>query len=206
MLSTLWMLEVGHLFDAKLTGCAYGNRLRRTQDGKGINQLSLGSFQPYLKSLFRDWRDQGIEAMRSALEADKKIVALTADVSSFYHELNPGFMLNPDFITDVLGLVLDTQQEKLHRLFIQALQAWAKTTPLERGLPVGLPVSLWWRMSHWSSWIALSSNRSHRCTTAAMWTTSRWSWRTVPASAPRPSYGDGCSPAPTASWTGLRAK
>ena len=50
-------------------------------------------------------------------------------------------MLNPDFITDVLGLVLDTQQEKLHRLFIQALQAWAKTTPLERGLPVGLPAS-----------------------------------------------------------------
>jgi len=140
VLSTLWMLEVGHLFDAKLTGCAYGNRLRRTQDGKGINQLSLGSFQPYLKP-FRDWRDQGIEAMRSALEADKKIVALTADVSSFYHELNPGFMLNPDFITDVLGLVLDTQQEKLHRLFIQALQAWAKTTPLERGLPVGLPAS-----------------------------------------------------------------
>lgn len=140
VLSTLWMLKVGHLFDAKLTGCAYGNRLRRTQDRKGINQLSLGSFQPYLKP-FRDWRDQGIEAMRSALEADKKIVALTADVSSFYHELNPGFMLNEHFITDVLGLVLDTQQEKLHRLFIQALQAWAKTTPLERGLPVGLPAS-----------------------------------------------------------------
>ncbi|MGS3137255.1 RNA-directed DNA polymerase [Aeromonas sanarellii] len=140
VLSTLWMLEVGHLFDAKLTGCAYGNRLRRTQDGKGINHLSLGSFQPYLKP-FRDWRDQGIEAMRSALEADKKIVALTADVSSFYHELSPGFMLNQDFITDVLGLVLDTQQEKLHRLFIKALQAWAKTTPLEKGLPVGLPAS-----------------------------------------------------------------
>ena len=34
VLSTLWMLEVGHLFDAKLTPCAYGNRLRRTQDGK----------------------------------------------------------------------------------------------------------------------------------------------------------------------------
>lgn len=65
VLSTLWMLEVGHLFDAKLTKCAYGNRLRRTQDGKGINALSLGSFQPYLKP-FRDWRDNGIEAMRGA--------------------------------------------------------------------------------------------------------------------------------------------
>ena len=140
VLSTLWMLEVGHLFDAKLTGCAYGNRLRRTQDRKGINKLSLGSFQPYLKP-FRDWRDDGIEAMRTALDADKKIVALTADVSSFYHELNPGFMLDPAFVTGVLGLELSAHQTKLHRLFVQAIRAWAAATPLKKGLPVGLPAS-----------------------------------------------------------------
>ena len=139
VLSTLWMLEVGHLFDAKLTGCAYGNRLRRTQDGK-LNQLSLGTFQPYLKP-FRDWRDKGIEIMRTALDADKKIVALTADVRSFYHELNPGFMLEPAFMNKVMGLELSAPQAKLHRLFIQALQAWAATTPLKKGLPVGLPAS-----------------------------------------------------------------
>ncbi len=140
VLSALWMLEVGHLFDAQLTGCAYGNRLRRTQGGKGINKLSLGSFQPYLKP-FRDWRDKGIATMRSALNADKKIVALTADVSSFYHELNPGFMLNPAFVMGVLGLELPAHQVKLHRLFIQALLAWAAATPLKKGLPVGLPAS-----------------------------------------------------------------
>lgn len=140
VLSTLWMLEVGHLFDAKLTACAYGNRLRRTQDGKDINPLSLGSFKPYLKP-FRDWRDKGIAAMRTALEADKKIVAITADVSSFYHELNPGFMLDAAFVADVLGLELSASQAKLHRLFIHALQAWAQATPLKKGLPVGLPAS-----------------------------------------------------------------
>ncbi len=140
VLSTLWMLEVGQLFDAKLSDCAYGNRLRRTQDGKGINKLSLGSFKPYLKP-FRDWRDNGIAAMRAALDADKKIVALTADVSSFYHELNSGFMLNPCFVAEVLGLELTAGQAKLHRLFIHALQAWAAATPLKQGLPVGLPAS-----------------------------------------------------------------
>lgn len=140
VLSTLWMLEVGHLFDAELTASAYGNRLRRTQDGKGINPLSLGTFQPYLKP-FRDWRDKGIQAMRTSLDANKKIVALTADVSSFYHELNPGFMLNPAFVGGVMGLDLSEQQTKLHRLFIQALQAWAAATPLKKGLPVGLPAS-----------------------------------------------------------------
>ncbi|WP_429091352.1 reverse transcriptase domain-containing protein [Aeromonas rivipollensis] len=139
VLSTLWMLEVGHLFDAKLTPCAYGNRLRRTQDGKSINPFSLGTFQPYLKP-FRDWRDQGIEAMRVALH-DKKVVALTADVSSFYHELNPNFMLDAAFVTDVMGLELNAEKTKLHRLFIKALQAWAASTPLKKGLPVGLPAS-----------------------------------------------------------------
>lgn len=140
VLSTLWMLEVGHLFDAQLTACAYGNRLRRTQDGRGINPLSLGTFQPYLKP-FRDWRDKGIQSMRTALDADKKIVALTADVSSFYHELNPGFMFDPAFVAGVMGLELSAPQAKLHRLFVQALQAWAAATPLKKGLPVGLPAS-----------------------------------------------------------------
>lgn len=141
--STLWMIEVGHLFDAQLTSCAYGNRLRRKEDGTGVNALSLGSFQPYLKP-FRDWRDNGFAAMRTALEADKKIVALTADVSSFYHELNPGFMLNPAFVADVMELEyekLKNKQIKIHRLFIRALQAWAAATPLSKGLPVGLPAS-----------------------------------------------------------------
>ena len=42
VLSTLWMLEVGHQFDEKLTDCAFGNRLRRKETGKkGINELSL---------------------------------------------------------------------------------------------------------------------------------------------------------------------
>lgn len=140
VLSTLWIMKVGHLFDAKLNDCAYGNRLRRKRDRKDINPLSLGSFQPYLKP-FRDWRDKGITAMRAALDANKKIVALTADVTSFYHELNPGFMLSPAFVNDVLGLELTEEQIKLNRLFIHALQAWATATPLTKGLPVGLPAS-----------------------------------------------------------------
>jgi hypothetical protein len=122
VLSALWILKVGHRYDAKLTNCAYGNRLRRTQDGKQINSLSLGSFVPYLKP-FRDWRDQGIAAMRVALEADKKIVALTADVSSFYHELNPDFMLVPAFVEEVLSLELCEAEHKLNRLFVRALKA-----------------------------------------------------------------------------------
>lgn len=140
VLSALWMLKVGHLYDAKLTGCAHGNRLRRTRDNKNINPLSLGSFVPYLHP-FREWRDAGIATMSSALKENKKIVALTADVTSFYHELSPRFMLLPEFIEDVLSLELSEPEQKLNRLFIHALEAWAANTPLKKGLPVGLPAS-----------------------------------------------------------------
>lgn len=138
VLSTLWVLRIGHQYDKDLSNCAYGNRLRRGLD-KNINPLSLGTFSPYLKP-FRDWRDNGIDAMRGALAADKKIIALTADVTGFYHELNPDFLLDERF-NDLFQLDLTLDEQKLHRLFISALHAWAVNTPLKKGLPVGLPAS-----------------------------------------------------------------
>lgn len=140
VLSTLWMLNVGCLFDAKLSKNAYGNRLRRTRDGQQINLLSMGTFVPYMQP-FKNWRDNGIKTMMTAIKNGKKIVAITADISSFYHKLNSGFMLNPLFINEFLRLELTDEQAKLHRLFIQAIQAWAASTPLRNGLPVGLPAS-----------------------------------------------------------------
>lgn len=142
VLSSLWMLKVGHLFDQKLSENVYGNRLRRNRHDK-INEYALGSFQPYLKP-FRDWRDGGVDAIRTSLKKDQKIVALTADVTSFYHELNPNFMLDEGFLDLVrVDLNKGKQQhlEHLHCLFITALQEWAEKTPLKKGLPVGLPAS-----------------------------------------------------------------
>lgn len=138
VLSALWMMEVGDLFDKVLGDNVYGSRLRRNRFDQ-VNKLALGSFKPYLKP-FRDWRDGAIKAMRSALADNKKVLALTADVSSFYHELNPGFMLDESFLS-LAGIKLTRDQAKLHRLFIGALEAWAEKTPLRKGLPVGLPAS-----------------------------------------------------------------
>lgn len=136
--SAFWMLRVGHLFDKSLGNNVYGSRLRR--NGKDeINEMALGSFKPYIKP-FRDWRDGAIKAMRSALVEKKDVIALTADVSSFYHQLNPGFMLNAGFHLKA-GVTLDEEKPRLNRLFITALQAWAQNTPLRKGLPVGLPAS-----------------------------------------------------------------
>lgn len=136
--SALWIAKVGHKYDEKLTDCAHGNRLRRKANGD-VNPFSHGSFTPYLKP-FRTWRDNGIAAMRQAMNDRKKIVAVTADVSSFYHELNPDFMLNEEFL-NVISLELTRWEQKINRLFILALKNWANLTPLGKGLPVGLPAS-----------------------------------------------------------------
>lgn len=136
--SALWMMKVGHYFDKVLGDNVYGSRLRR--NGKNeINAMALGSFKPYLKP-FSDWRDGAIKAMRNSLADKKDVIALTADVSSFYHELNPDFMLNPSF-HEKADVTLNEEELRLNRLFITALQAWAKNTPLQKGLPVGLPAS-----------------------------------------------------------------
>ncbi len=136
--SALWILKVGHKYDEKLDDGAWGNRLRRTASEK-FNELSLGSFRPYLTP-YREWRDNGISAMRSALENKKRVVAVTADVKSFYHRLDPCFMLDGDFLS-IIGLKLRRSERRLTYLFLDALSAWAKQTPLGTGLPVGLPAS-----------------------------------------------------------------
>lgn len=136
--SALWMLRVGHLFDKPLGDNVYGSRLRRNGRDE-LNVMALGSFKPYLKP-FRDWRDGAIKAMRNALTDKKDVIALTADVSSFYHQLNPGFMLNAGFHLKA-NVTLNEDETRLNQFFITALQAWAKNTPLQKGLPVGLPAS-----------------------------------------------------------------
>lgn len=138
VLSTLWLLKVGEKYDAKLSGSACGNRLRRRKDNR-VNELSLGSFVPYHEP-FRRWRDDGLKTMNSALSDGKKIVALTADVTSFYHQLDPAFMLDEAYLA-MLNLSLDDSERKLNRLFVSALLAWSARSALGRGLPVGLPAS-----------------------------------------------------------------
>jgi len=138
VVSALWIAKVGHLFDACLTDSAFGSRLRRRTDGE-LNSLSLGSFAPYLAP-FQKWRDSGLDAMRSSLGDEKKIIALTADVNAFYHRLDPGYMLDLDFL-NTLNVRLSPVEWKLHNIFVKALKAWASTTILHGGLPVGLPAS-----------------------------------------------------------------
>ena len=136
--AALWINKLGHKFEEKLSDCARGNRLRRGKSKK-INPLSLGSTMPYLFAYCK-WRDDAFETIRNTLDQDKSVVAVTADVSSFYHNLDVRFMLNDEFLSKI-GVELNENEHDLHELFIGALHKWAQTTPLKRGLPVGLAAS-----------------------------------------------------------------
>lgn len=138
--STLWMLRVGTSLDGRLTEDAYGSRLRRGENG-GPNILGHGSFKNYYTP-YQKWRDAGIDEMTRALDAGESIVALTADVTSFYHALDPEFLLDRHFLSEVLGVRLNAEQRRLNRLFVRALQAWARQLASMDWAPVGLPVGL----------------------------------------------------------------
>lgn len=144
VLSTYWMLTAGEKFEGRLGSEAMGNRIARDSDGEP-RELSLGTFEHYFGP-YRRWREDGLGVMSRLLSEGKSVISLTADVSSFYHQLDAGFLLDDRFIRQILHLDLTEREQKTHRLFVSALRAWAHLVTSENGwsgvgLPVGLPAS-----------------------------------------------------------------
>lgn len=144
VLSTHWILTVGHKLESRLGASSMGNRIARDYTGK-VRTFSNGSFQHYLGP-YRRWRDDGLSAIQNHLQLGKSLIALTADVTSFYHRLHPEFLSNDDFINSVLGVTLTEKELRIHSLFVGALSTWTRhvsssTGWEEVGLPVGLPAS-----------------------------------------------------------------
>ena len=142
--ATYWIHRVGAKLDEKLHDFSFGNRLRRQAPENGqrlgeLNLLSLGSNPRYLKQ-YREWQDQGLNAIEHALDDKKKVVAITADVAGFYHNLKPSFLKDDTFLATI-GVELEPDERALNELFVQSLLAWAESTPLKKGLPVGLVAS-----------------------------------------------------------------
>lgn len=145
VLSALWVGVVGSSFDNLLSESARGNRLRRNKSGN-YNWLSLGSFEPYLHP-YKSWRDDGLKAMESALVEGKDVVALTADATSFYHNINPEFIADESFLKEILRIEsLTEEQLRLNALMLESIKSWrtqqTKSLGVEiTGLPIGLSAS-----------------------------------------------------------------
>lgn len=153
IVSALWILFVGHLFDAAIDRrTSFGNRVRRSfsspRDERinvgGVNLTTPGLFAPYF-SAYRDWREGGLSAMEGALKDGESILAITMDIEKFYHRASPKFLLRPSFLSSI-GLALTARERRFTQRLLIAMDTWYQSTPdaslrPKGAIPVGLSAS-----------------------------------------------------------------
>jgi hypothetical protein len=153
IISALWIMKVGHKFDATINSeVSLGNRLRRRSLKVGekwtprgpLNLKTHGLFVPYF-SAYRQWRETGLSRMESSLKEGKHILAITMDLEQFYHRVAPGFLLRPEFLRS-RHIKLSKFEEVFTRKLLAAIEAWYRSTPdyatrPQGALPVGLSAS-----------------------------------------------------------------
>ncbi|MDX2079413.1 MAG: RNA-directed DNA polymerase [Terrimicrobiaceae bacterium] len=148
ILSMLWIMRAGHLLDQCLLPSCRGNRLKRHSDfsaepSDGQAQFDNDGpqiFRPYYFA-YRNWRKDGLKAIERELENDNRVIAVTMDLKSYYHQIDPAVLENPRFWKDVFEIELDIEQQHLTQLMTKALVAWAARAPEKTGIPVGLLAS-----------------------------------------------------------------
>ncbi|MBB4369924.1 hypothetical protein GGD63_002717 [Bradyrhizobium sp. cir1] len=151
VLSALWINLVGHKYDAALSRDCYGSRLRRYRPttGRPVGEYhieAVGSFEPYFEP-YKRWRAKGLTAIRSELEADREVIALSLDIANYYHRIDPTFLGDPRFLS-AAGVTLSAWETQFTTALISALQSWSQRVSqeihamggalAEGGLPIGL--------------------------------------------------------------------
>lgn len=149
IISALWVIHVGRTLDEVLDDrVAYGNRPRKktsiSLDEISTDDDSYALFKPYFSG-YREWRENGLKAMKAALESNKSVVAVTMDARRYYHSISPSFLLSQSFLRNN-NIELTDSQILFTKHLILALEHWHKLTPeydgTNRGaVPVGLSAS-----------------------------------------------------------------
>lgn len=159
ILSALWINKVGHKFDAALSQSSYGSRLRRYRPEPGgikgalgdYHLNALGSFQPYFEP-YKKWRNRGLQAIRTELENENAVIAISMDLTSYYHNIDPSFMKDVSFLNK-FNIRLTDWELNFTIAFHTALKKWSEMVtekmhnygcPKEKntgGLPIGLSIS-----------------------------------------------------------------
>ncbi|EGR2301931.1 RNA-directed DNA polymerase [Vibrio parahaemolyticus] len=134
--SALWINTVGHKLDACLEdNDVYGARLKREgiceQQDEDISPYHLaatGSFKPYHYP-YQKWRNDGLNAIRSEIEHNRSVVAVSLDLKSYYHNIDPSFIGEKSFL-ETIGLCgsnsLSENEIKLTKKLSSLLVKWNK--------------------------------------------------------------------------------
>lgn len=150
---------IGHQFDAKLDGSCYGARLKRIRndelftedDEKPFHISSIGSFLPYFQP-YQKWRSDGLKAIRDELEKDRDVIAVSLDLKSYYHFIDP-MAISGTALLEALDLELTDEEQAFTEQLAGFLCAWAegaekfgqsiggKKAKISGGLVIGLTCS-----------------------------------------------------------------
>lgn len=131
IISALWINLIGHKFDAILDDSCYASRLKRIKDdelpnkneNKSFNYRAIGSFQPYFQP-YQKWRNDGLKAMRNELENDRNIIAVSLDLNSYYHLVDPKAIALPSLHKEI-GVTLDHEEQKFTEELAHFLDEWS---------------------------------------------------------------------------------
>lgn len=163
ILSALWINMIGHKFDACLNDDdIYGARLKRVRSEEGLDSerpfhiSAIGSFKPYYQP-YQKWRQDGLNAIRTELENQRDVIAISLDLKGYYHSIDPSFITNPKLLESI-GFHEDNKLTEAELLFNQSLvkilKTWSKKAsafakalqgeqfkPVSGGLVIGLTAS-----------------------------------------------------------------
>lgn len=152
IISVLWAIKVGHLYDARLDPrIALGNRLYRRRP-KSSRPGSVGEvntdrpelFQAYFRA-YAKWRTDGFEAMKTELHEGRAVLGVTMDLKQFYHRIDASFLLDRRYL-EKLELSLSPDERRFTKQLVNAIETWNDESNRRfggeaRGVPVGLTAS-----------------------------------------------------------------
>ncbi|MFD2903799.1 RNA-directed DNA polymerase [Sphingobacterium anhuiense] len=150
LVSIVWINKVARHYESQLSRSCYGTRLDKVSFESNGNQL----FTNYLVD-YKKWQSTGIDAMKKEFENKKAVIAITADIRSFYHNVDYSILKNESFygsldsdmvFTDEMRLLSDKMFDLIDQWSKGVYQDLSETIKKQYtlghvGLPIGLAMS-----------------------------------------------------------------
>lgn len=146
VISSLWVLKVGEHFDRTLRDDqVFANRVRRKMprldDRKAVNWESHMLYKSYIWQ-YGQWKKRSLASTREELKKGRSLVAVALDITSFYDNVDPSFLLSKAYLKR-MGVVLSRVEREFTKALVASMKTWRMSTSLhdDIGLPIGLPSS-----------------------------------------------------------------
>lgn len=150
LVSIVWINKVARHYESQLSRSCYGTRLDKVSFESNGNQLLANYLVDYKK-----WQSTGIDAMKKEFENKKAVIAITADIRSFYHNVDYRILTNESFYASLdPEMIFTAEMRQLSHKMFDLIEKWSKGVYQDLsetvkkqytlghvGLPIGLAMS-----------------------------------------------------------------